>query len=41
MFVDSSVLRPEALLIASSLMSVSAASYPVRRKRVKTEIENG
>jgi hypothetical protein len=41
MFVDSSVLRPEALLVASSLMSVSAAFYPVRRKRVKTEIENG
>lgn len=41
MFVDSSILRPEALLTASSIMSVSAASYPVRRKRVKTEIENG
>ena len=41
MFVDSSLLRPEALLIFSALMAVSASSFPIRKKRVKTEKVNG
>jgi hypothetical protein len=41
MFVDSSLLRPEALMIFSALTAVSASSFPVWKKRVKTEKVNG
>ena len=41
MFVDSSLLRPEALLVFSALTAVSASSFPIRKKRTITEKGNG